>query len=115
MNKKDKALLVSKIKTIMRTKESISLEEFAIDVYGDKYGKKFIDYARSQEDIYQLPQQTLSLESKLGQAKTAFPKTTIHLDSNFDVTIFGGEGYILRGKDEDSGLNYYTLYFKDER
>ena len=115
MSKKDKALLVSKIKKVMRSKENTSLDEFAREAYGEEYSKRFLEYARSQEDAYQLPQETLSLESKMGQAKTAFPKTTIHLDSNFDITIFGGEGYVVRGKDEDSGLNYYTLYFEKER
>lgn len=115
MSKKDKALLVSKIKTVMRSRECASLEEFALDAYGEAYGKKFIDYARSQETLYQLPQGNLSLESKMGQAKTAFPKTTIHLDANFDISIFGGEGYIVKGKDKDSGLSYYTLYFENER
>lgn len=115
MGKKDKALLVSKIKTVMRSSESITLEEFAQEAYGEVYGKKFIEYARSQENAYQLPQKPLSLEPKMGQAKTAFPKTTIHLDSNFDITIFGGEGYVVKGKDDESGLNFYTLYFEKER
>lgn len=96
-------------------KNAIPLEEFAQEAYGEVYGKKFIEYARSQEDAYQLPLKPLSLEPKMGQAKTAFPKTTIHLDSNFDITIFGGEGYVVKGKDEESGLNYYTLYFEKER
>lgn len=115
LSKKDKALLVSKIKNVMRSSDTISLEEFAQEAYGEVYGKKFIEYARSQEDAYQLPLKPLSLEPKMGQAKTAFPKTTIHLDSNFDITIFGGEGYVVKGKDEESGLNYYTLYFEKER
>lgn len=115
MSKKDKALLVSKIKSVMRSKENTSLKEFAKEAYGEEYGKKFIEYAQSQEDVYQLPHKSLSLETKMGQAKTAFPKTTIHLDSNFDITIFGGEGYVVRGKDEDSGLNYYMLYYEKER
>ena len=93
-------------------KNAILLEEFAQEAYGEVYGKKFIE---SQEDAYQLPLKILSLEPKMGQAKTAFPKTTIHLDSNFDITIFGGEGYVVKGKDEESGLNYYTLYFEKER
>lgn len=96
-------------------KNAIPLEVFAQEAYGEVYGKKFIEYARSQENAYQLPLKPLSLEPKMGQAKTAFPKTTIHLDSNFDITIFGGEGYVVKGKDEESRLNYYTLYFEKER
>ena len=41
--------------------------------------------------------------------------TTIKLDKNFDINIHGGEQYIVRGYDEERGMYYYQLFFKEEK
>jgi hypothetical protein len=41
--------------------------------------------------------------------------TTIRLDKNFDINIHGGEQNIVRGYDEERGMYYYQLFFKEER
>ena len=41
--------------------------------------------------------------------------TTIKLDKNFDISIHGGEQYVVRGYDEERGMYYYQLFFKEER
>lgn len=41
--------------------------------------------------------------------------TTIKLDKNFDINVHGGEQYIERGYDEERGIYYYQLFFREER
>lgn len=41
--------------------------------------------------------------------------TTIKLDKNFDINIHGGEENVVRGYDEERGMYYYQLFFKEER
>ena len=41
--------------------------------------------------------------------------TTIKLDKNFDINVHGGEQYIERGYDEERGMYYYQLFFREER
>ena len=41
--------------------------------------------------------------------------TTIRLDNSFDINIHGGEQNIIRGYDEERGMYYYQLFFKEER
>ncbi len=41
--------------------------------------------------------------------------TTIKLDSNFDIKIHGGDRLIEKGYDEEMKMNYYKLYFKQEK
>lgn len=41
--------------------------------------------------------------------------TTIKLDKNFDINIHGGEQNIVRGYDEERGMYYYQLFFKEEK
>ena len=40
---------------------------------------------------------------------------TVKLDSNFDVKIHGGEQLIEQGYDEEKGMKYYKLFYKEER
>lgn len=41
--------------------------------------------------------------------------TTIKLNKNFDINIHGGKQYIERGYDEERGMYYYKLFFKEEK
>lgn len=41
--------------------------------------------------------------------------TTIKLDKNFDINVHGGEQYIVRGYDEERGMYYYQLFFREEK
>ena len=52
-------------------------------------------------------------KSALSKAKTKVE--TIKLDSNFDIRIFGGQDRIVKGYDKNAGMNYYQLYFEEEK
>lgn len=41
-------------------------------------------------------------------------KSIIKLDKNFHVYIHGNRERIVRGRDEESGMNFYTIYFNNE-
>ena len=41
-------------------------------------------------------------------------KNVIKLDKNFHIYVHGGEGLIKKGYDEETGMEYYQLYFKKE-
>jgi hypothetical protein len=41
-------------------------------------------------------------------------KNVIKLDCNFHIYVHGGEGLIKKGYDEETGMEYYQLYFKKE-
>ena len=36
-------------------------------------------------------------------------------DGNFDIKIHGGEQFIEQGYDEERGMKYYKLYYREER
>jgi hypothetical protein len=40
---------------------------------------------------------------------------TLKLDSNFEVKILGGENLIEQGYDEEEGMRYYKLYYREEK
>lgn len=41
-------------------------------------------------------------------------KSILKLDKNFHIYVHGNRDLILRGQDEENGMNYYKLYFKEE-
>jgi len=41
-------------------------------------------------------------------------KSVIKLDKNFHVYVHGNRNYIKKGFDEESNMNFYQLFFKDE-
>lgn len=41
--------------------------------------------------------------------------TNIRVDNNFGISIQGGENLLEKGYDEEKGMKYYKLYFKEEK
>lgn len=41
--------------------------------------------------------------------------TNVRLDDNFGISIRGGENLLEKGYDEERGMKYYKLYYKEER
>jgi len=41
-------------------------------------------------------------------------KSVIKLDKNFHVYVHGNRNYIKKGFDEESSMNFYQLFFKEE-
>lgn len=42
-------------------------------------------------------------------------KSVIKLDKNFQIYVLGDNQYIKKGFDEETGMHYYQLFFKDEQ
>ena len=49
------------------------------------------------------------------KSTTRIFKSVIKLDRNFSLYIHGNQDNIERGFDDNRGLNYYQLFFKDEK
>ena len=42
-------------------------------------------------------------------------KSIIKLDRNFSIYVHGDRKFIKKGQDETTGLNYYQIYFNEEK
>lgn len=51
-------------------------------------------------------------KADIGKAR---PKAVIKLDDNFTISVSGGDRYIKKGVDPNSGMHYYQFFYKDER
>lgn len=113
LDKKDKSLLFSKIKTLLKDTDRISIIDFANSTFKNEEAEDFLSYFRTQNKSLNLPDE-ISIEPQKIQTKNAFTSQTIHLDNNFDITIYGGEGFLIHGVDSVNGMNFYKLFYKEE-
>ena len=67
--------------------------------------------------IYNLnsPLLNIKIENNVVKRKCSLPKTTLFLDSNFEISILGGQDKMVQGFDEAAGLHYYNLYYQKEK
>ena len=70
------------------------------------------DSFEQDNDVEITPQFLISTPAVKKQAKIF--RSVIKLDDRFDIIIHRDKENLIRGKDKDTGLNYYQLFFKHE-
>ena len=97
--------------------ESVNINSFAEQVFETP---ELVSEFKQYKETYQ-KERDIEIDDTFETASTAIKRratgtmTTIKLDNNFDINIHGGEQYIVRGYDEDRGMYYYQLFFKEEK
>ena len=96
--------------------ESVNINSFAEQVFETP---ELVSEFKQYKETYQ-KERDIEIDDTFETASTAIKRratgtmTTIKLDKNFDINIHGGEQYIVRGYDEERGMYYYQLFFKEE-
>ena len=57
----------------------------------------------------------IKISQQAVKKKTTTKLTTIKLDDNFDIRVHGGEQLVVQGYDEERGMKYYKLYYREEK
>lgn len=115
-SKVEKAGLISKIKNILSYSDDIKVSTFSEDIFGDLgLDREFESYLSSPKNNFSITNQNIKIEDKVVKRKSSLPKTTLYLDSNFEINILGGQDKMVQGFDEAAGLNYYKLYYQKEK
>ena len=97
--------------------ESVNINTFAEQVFETP---ELVSEFKQYKETYQ-KERDIEIDDTFATASTAIKRratgtmTTIKLDKNFDINIHGGEQYIVRGYDEERGMYYYQLFFKEEK
>lgn len=113
----EKAMIANRSKQVLIDSEqdTITFEDYSHAVFKDsRLEDKFALYAEENTPLELAELSTISVERKAVNKRRS-RISTIHLDDNFDILIRGGDDHIIRGYDENAGLNYYMLYFEKER
>lgn len=116
LSKVDKAMISVRAKRVLQENETLSMDDYTEEVFHDFILEtKFKEYVTEKEMDGQILQDgSINIDkSALSKAKTKVE--TIKLDSNFDIRIWGGQDRIVKGYDKNAGMNYYQLYFEEEK
>ena len=93
------------------------MQEFAIEVMAqpeviDSFNSFCSDYQQQRdiriEDNFEISNTAVKKQSR-------FMKSVIKLDRNFHIYVHGNNQYIRKGYDEETGMNYYQLFFNAEQ
>lgn len=103
-------------KKVLQDNETLSMNDYTEEVFHDYIlAAKFKDYVAEKEIESHIHQNgSIDIDrTAISKAKTKVE--TIELDSNFDIRIKGGQDRIVKGYDKNAGMNYYQLYFEEEK
>lgn len=116
--KKDKAGMIDQVLSAMTIGDT-TFEKIADTVFKDKTVKEQFSDFRNQKsssaDENLNEHFSPTSENIEKQLKKYRNKSKLILDDDFEVLIKNGDGNIVRGYDEEKGLSYYKLYFRDEK
>lgn len=109
--------MLNRSNSFFKEKDNFSQKEFEnnvmmgenniIEAFND-YKKKYVE-----ENEVALDDSFAISKAAYNQTKKVF-KSVLKLDKNFHVYIHGNRDYIIKGVDEETGLNYYQLFFERE-
>lgn len=115
VSKAEKAAMINRVMTGL-SEDNVCLEELVANAFGEVAAQDF----KSYQEEYQKTN-NMKFDARITGVKEAVKRQsltrliTLKLDSNFDVKILGGEEMIEQGYDEERGMRYYKLYYREER
>lgn len=115
VTKIERAEIMTRASDYFSTNDSFDRESFCNEVFKDqRHADGFEQYQEELLGEDNSLSQPFEINKPLVKKQAKVFKNIIKLDRNFHIYVHGGEGLIKKGYDEESGLEYYQLYFKKE-
>lgn len=114
--KADKAIMLNKAMDVLQKSNDLDFESFIDKSFGSELKAQIVSFREEYEDEHQMKLANNILASSIALKKKAVSKfTTIKLDKNFDIKVKGNRDLLEQGYDEKRAMNYYKLYYSEER
>lgn len=116
LERPDKIDLLNRSMNYFKEKEAFKQEEFEEEVLGNPQAiELFQNYRQQLDDTHEAAfGNYFDISTQAIKKVQATYKSVLKLDKNFHIYIHGKREYIEKGYDEEKGLNYYKVYFKEE-
>lgn len=116
ITKGEQAELMDKTLRYFKENETFEIDDFNQKVMADEnlasdFGQ-YVDSYMAKNELE--PMESFSISESAVKKSTRSMKSVIKLDKNFHIYVHGGEGLIKKGYDEETGMEYYQLYFINE-
>ena len=117
VSKADQASLLSRSIEYFKNNEEFNLDSFSEEVMGsdNTSSRGFNDYLNSYCEANDIDlTDSFQISDAAVRRQSRSIRSVIKLDKNFHIYVHGGDQMIKRGYDEETGLPYYQLFFKEE-
>ena len=117
ISKADKIDLLNRSIKYFKEKDSFDMNEFAIEVIGNEQGiELFKEFKNNYAEEFDtsLPDSFAISDAAVKKQARVF-KSVLKLDKNFHIYIHGNKDLIEKGYDETMKMNYYKVYFREEK
>ena len=117
VSKAEQVELLNKSVNYFKGNESFSMQSYEEQVLGDE---KLIDSFHRHKEAYE-QEREVELKEDFAISDSAVKKqerrmkSVIKLDKNFHIYVHGGEQLIQRGFDPQTGMQYYQIFFREEK
>jgi len=112
----DQIELLNRTSNYFKENENFKLNEFEEKVIGSpdvvQAFNEYKEYYQRENDTELSTEFEIS-QSAVKQGRAKF-KSILKLDKNFHIYVHGKREYIVKGYDEETGLHFYQLYYKQE-
>ncbi len=117
ISKTDEIDLMNKSVNFFKEREVFDLNEFKREVIQQP---EVIDAFRDYKETFQQNRDVViadefNISHNAVKNTSRIFKSILKLDKNFSVYIHGKKEYIVQGFDEEKGMNYYQLYYREEK
>lgn len=116
MDKADQAEILNKSAEFFKEKESFDIEEFSNEVMQEP---QIIESFKNHREAYEFDHQVkfedaFDISAPAVKKSSGVLKSVIKLDKNFHVYVHGNSDRIRKGHDNETGMDYYQLFFEEE-
>lgn len=113
----EKAQLLNDAVKYFKERELFDFPEFSNVVFGSQEAiiESFTNYKDNYASEFevQIPE-TFEISDKAVKSNLKAFKSVLKLDKNFHIYVHGNSELIQQGYDEEYGMNYYKVYFKEQ-
>jgi hypothetical protein len=117
ISKTDEIDLMNKSVKFFKDREVFDMNEFTREIIQQP---EVIDAFRDYKETYQ-NNRDITIADEFNISQNAVKNTSrifksiLKLDKNFSVYIHGSKNNIVKGFDEEKGMNFYQLFYKEEK
>jgi hypothetical protein len=116
VEKTDQIEMLNKSVAFFKGNEQFDYGSFTREVISEPHIMKSFDrFKEEYEERNEIPLgDGFAINDSAVKSQSRFFKSVLKLDRNFHVYVHGNKDLMERGYDEERGMNYYKLFYRDE-